>query len=623
MNQTTVPASDLRQSRRNYFRRFLATGNPSGGSFLPFAVMALLLLPAPVPAEEPSQTDYAPVKKDLVSFIRREMDRQHVKGLSLALVDGSRAVWGEGFGFADESRKIPATADTLYRLQSVSKIFTAVEIMRLAEQGLVRLDQPLTQYLPEFYIQSRFKQALPITLRSLLAHHSGIPASYLPGMWVENEESLAQLVEYLAEDYLVSPPQTLYKYSNLDYCLLGRVIERQTGRPFAEALKEDLLEPLGMDSSTFDLTPGVKERLAKAYCDGKETPPVFLRDVPTGGMVSSADDMARFLQFLFTGAESPVKTATIEAMYQEQYGGLPLDFGHKVGLGWQLSGLDIPGSEITAWHDGVYPPYTCQVAVLPKEKLGVVVLSNTAEVRKGFGEELVTRALKLMLEAKAGVRADLSKPKAVMPKLVQVPEEKINRYVGYYSGFGKAARISKGGSHLRADLMDNQFDLIPTSENKFIPRVTALFFDIHIPQYSVEFTQVEGKDVAILTGKKEPLVFEKINPMPIPHSWEECLGKYQMDDPDGDTEFKDMTLEEKDGLLTVNAKVTCRVFYVKDVDYKIAVEPISDEDLVVMGLFYPNGDTIHATRENGQIRLYYAGLRFTKTDNPGKCYVCK
>ena len=102
MNLTSVPTSRMRQNRRNYFRRFLTTGHPSGSAFLPFAVIAFLSLPAPLPAEEPLQTDYTPVIKDLASFIRREMNRQHVKGLSLALVDGSRTVWGEGYMFSPD-----------------------------------------------------------------------------------------------------------------------------------------------------------------------------------------------------------------------------------------------------------------------------------------------------------------------------------------------------------------------------------------------------------------------------------------------------------------------------------------------------------------------------------------
>jgi hypothetical protein len=167
--------------------------------------------------------------------------------------------------------------------------------------------------------------------------------------------------------------------------------------------------------------------------------------------------------------------------------------------------------------------------------------------------------------------------------------------------------------------MDHQFDLVPVAENKFIPRIMILFFPINIPQYGVEFTSVEGKDVAILSGLGDPVVFEKIQPVPIPLAWQECLGHYRLDNPDGQTQFQDMTLENRGGILTVKAKITSKVFDITATDYLISLESISNEDAVISGLFYPDGDTVHASRENGQIKLYYAGLRFSKIDPPGCC----
>lgn len=582
--------------------------------FIGFFFSVLPLLAAERP---PAQTDYASTQKDLTAYIRKVMDQDHVKGLSLALVDGDRVVWQQGFGWADEKNRIPATPDTLYRLDSVSKIFTAVEIMKLCNQGRLGLDEPLSDALPGFSIHSRFRRAPEVTLRSLLAHHSGMPADYQQGMWAQRAEPLSLLAVDLKDDYLVAPPQSFYKYSDLDYSLLGRVVEKKTGRPFGRAMRDNLLRPLGMKDSTFDLTPGVRGRMAQGYFEGRETPPLYLRDTPAGGMASSAADMARFLQFLFTDRPPLVRPKALHRMYEEQYPGLPLDFGHHVGLGWMLNG-EMPGTQDLAWHDGDYMPYFCRVALLTKERLGVVVLSNTGESRL-LVREVALRALKLMRQAKTGVPENLEPPKTVMPALLKVPEEKINRYVGYYSGIGKAAQISQGGDHLKADLMNHQFDLVPTAENRFIPRIMILFFPIHIPQYGVEFTTVAGKDVAILSGLGDPVVFEKIEPRAIPLSWRECLGRYRLDDPDGETKFEDMKLEDRDGLLTVNAKITSKVFNVKDTDYLITLESISNTDAVVAGLFYPDGDTVHASRENGRIHLYYAGLRFTKLDAPGCC----
>jgi len=189
----------------------------------------------------------------------------------------------------------------------------------------------------------------------------------------------------------------------------------------------------------------------------------------------------------------------------------------------------------------------------------------------------------------------------------------LDKYVGFYSGIGKPARIWKDGAQLRGDLMGHQFDLVPTAENKFIPRIMILFFPIHLPEYTVEFQNVEGKEVIILGGLGTPIVFEKIEPKRFPEAWAKWLGKYRLDDPDGETQFKNMTLEEKDGFLTFNAKITSKVFNATDTDYKIALEPVSNDSAVVSGLVSSDGDTVHVSREGGQVRLYYAGLRFTQT----------
>ncbi|HUO58371.1 MAG TPA: serine hydrolase domain-containing protein [bacterium] len=576
--------------------------------FLSVPLLAQVLNPHP---------DYASTVENLRAYLRDQMGRDHVKGLSLALVDGDKIVWSEGFGYADDRAKVPATADTLYRLDFVTKLFTAVEIMRLNAKGRLGLDDPLGADLPGFSIHNRFKRAKPITIRSLLAHHSGLPADYHQGMWAEEPGTLAQLVKDLRDDYLAAPPQAFYKYSDLDYDLLGRIIELKDHKPYAQALRENLLEPLGMVSSTFELDPADQVKLAKGYDKGRETAPLHLRDLPAGGLLSSANDMARFIRFFFTRKPALVPAKALDLMFREQYPGIPLDFGHYQGLGWMLDGLEMENYRDMAWHDGDYGPYFCRVALLRDEKLGVVVMANTMESHE-MGRDTALRALKLMREEKYGIPANLVKPKAVMPKLITVPEEKLGKYVGDYAGIGKAAVITRDGAHLRGDLMGHQFDLVPTTGNKFIPRVMILFFPIHLPEYTVDFETVGGRDVIILGGLGAPVVFEKIKPVPIPEAWHQWLGRYRLDDPDGQTKFENMTLEAKGGLLTFNARISSKVFNVTDTDYQINLEPISDEDAIVSGLVSPDGDTVHLYRQDGQVRIYYAGLRFTKVEETTK-----
>src|SRR5215831_2018340 len=122
--------------------------------------------------------DYTPLH-DLTDVIEQAMQKHGVTGLSLAVVDDQQVVWVQGFGYADATHSIPATPDTVYRVGSLSELFTAIAAMQLAERGIIDLDRPLQTYVPEFAIHSRFADPEPITLRHLMSHHAGLPTNYL------------------------------------------------------------------------------------------------------------------------------------------------------------------------------------------------------------------------------------------------------------------------------------------------------------------------------------------------------------------------------------------------------------------------------------------------------------
>ena len=132
----------------------------------------------PVRPEALTPGDYSSVKEYISWLIRKDMNKNDVQGLSIALVDDQQVVWAEGFGFADVKDKISADADTIYRLGSVSKLFTATAAMQLVEQEKLELDQPLVKYVPDFALRTRFEGAQPITIRHILTHHSGIPSDH-------------------------------------------------------------------------------------------------------------------------------------------------------------------------------------------------------------------------------------------------------------------------------------------------------------------------------------------------------------------------------------------------------------------------------------------------------------
>ncbi len=564
------------------------------------------------PAQLP-RGDYQFVKQYLSWMIRNDMHRYATQGLSIAIIDDQNTVWSQGFGYRDVANRLPATPESIYPVGSISKVVTAMEVLKLADSGRINIDRPLTTYLPNFSIRDRFGRSSPITLRSMLAHHSGLPSDYMRGMWVEHPSSLAQLVVDLKEDSLVSPPQTMYKYSNLDFSLLGRMIEASTGQDFATAMHHDLLTPLGMTHSLYVQNPSMITACSKGYRKGQEAFIPGLRDTPAGGLLSNVVDLGKFIKFIFADGrvqtEQIVQPATLAEMFQVQYPGLPLDFGHEIGLAWMLNGVEIPGIRQVAWHDGGYPPFFGSMLVLPKEKLGVVVLANSEE-SKGFVGQVAVKALQLSYDAKFAVSTPpLETP--VKPKRVAIAGQTLDRLAGQYVILGQELSITRDGQTLDVDVLGNKLQLIPTGDATFMPEKTFLgLIRIPLSPLSVDFMSVEGQDLALLHGFLAPMAFEKIPRYSIPQAWIRRLGDYANINPDGQLDFNRLTLEVKNGVLAARARISSRVFHLQDTEAHIALQPISDTEAVVVGLGNSEGGTVQVVKSDDKTILLYSGYRF-------------
>jgi serine beta-lactamase-like protein LACTB len=285
-------------------------------SYLPLCVVALAILFAAAGAGSvradatvPAAPPYEETVRRLESFIRREVADKGLPALSVALVDGQRIVWAKGFGYRDPKASAPATADTVYRVGSVSKLFTDLAVMQLVERGALDLDAPVTRYLPDFKPANRFGKA--ITLRQMMAHRSGLVREPPAGNYFDDTApSLARMVESLNKTELVYEPGTKTKYSNAAIATVGFVLERTQKQPFARYLRRALLDPLGMKQSSFEPDPLVLGNwfddtpplLAKAVMWtywGREFPaPTFeLGMAPAGSMYSTVNDLGRLLLF--------------------------------------------------------------------------------------------------------------------------------------------------------------------------------------------------------------------------------------------------------------------------------------------------------------------------------------
>jgi CubicO group peptidase (beta-lactamase class C family) len=167
---------------------------------------------------------YKAIRKQTLPLIEKVKRKYKVNGLSIALVDGNQLVWAEGFGYADIYRRKKATADTIYRIGSISKPITASAVMQMAQNNQINIDKPLETYLPQFSVRSRFQAtSKDVTIRNILSHHSGLPTDLRKGMWTD--APISSVTKQLQHEYLAYPPNMIFNYSNIGYTLLGHMLQ--------------------------------------------------------------------------------------------------------------------------------------------------------------------------------------------------------------------------------------------------------------------------------------------------------------------------------------------------------------------------------------------------------------
>jgi CubicO group peptidase (beta-lactamase class C family)/D-alanyl-D-alanine dipeptidase len=457
----------------------------------------------------PPGAAYAAIAAHLHHLIEHEMADKGLPSVAIALVDGQDIVWAQGFGFEDTKRRGPATAATIYRVGSVSKLFTAMGIMRLVESGEIDLDAPVGEYLPDFQPNNPFSEA--ITLRQLMSHRSGLVREPPIGHYFDDTTpSLAQTAASLNATSLVYPPRSRGKYSNAGVAVAGYVLEKHAGAPFASYVESHLLKPMGLRHSSFESNARIRERLAHALMwtyDGREFPaPRFeLGMAPAGNLYASALDMGRFLTVLFSGGRGPagqiLLPETLEMMWTPQFGG---DFG----LGFHCSELE--GRRMLG-HGGAVYGFATQLHFLPDERLGIAVMcaldgANDAMYR------LATTALRAMLARKEG--RDM--PALFLPQALDSAQA--HRLAGRYAHEGEA---------LELEARDGQLRLWRHGMRDAVKRLgDTLIVDGRLRSGMSMLPQADGS--LLVDGSR----FQRAPtppPLPPPSAWRGLIGEYGWD----------------------------------------------------------------------------------------------
>ena len=357
---------------------------------------APVLAQTTAPASPPS-TSIAQVAPQIDAHFRRYQEEAHVPGLVWGIVQDGRIVHLGTSGVQDLESRRPVGAETLFRIASMSKAFTALAILKLRDEGRLSLDAPAETYVPELRGWHYPTADSPrIRVRDLLSHVGGFVTD---DPWGDRQTPLpeAEFTQMLRAGVpFTRPPQSAYEYSNLGYALLGRIVTNVSGRPYADYIQQEIMRPLGMSSTGYDVSASPQQRRALGYRWENET---WAREPDMahgafgamGGVQTTASDYARWVGFLLSAwpardgpEQGPVRRSSVRELAQGlNFPAIVRRPGSSAGacqqaatygMGMRLA-VDCDAG-LTLAHGGGYPGYGSFVLLLPEHGIGLFAFAN-------------------------------------------------------------------------------------------------------------------------------------------------------------------------------------------------------------------------------------------------------
>jgi D-alanyl-D-alanine carboxypeptidase len=401
-------------------------------------------------APAPSSAPAAELVARLDSIARAAVADPALPGLSVAVAQGDRILLASGYGLANLAAGDSVRSTTIFRSGSVTKQFTAAAIMRLAEEGRLSLDDEITRFLPEFPTQGH-----RVTVRHLLNHTSGIRSYTGLGLpWISRvaeDLSQEQIVALFRDEPFDFAPGERFRYNNSGYFLLGTIIERVSGRPYAEYIEQEFTRPLGLDDTIYcPNEPG--DGHAHGYRPSPNGPapsmPMSMtHPYAAGALCTTALDLVRWKNALVSGRV--VNPAAYRRMITPDTlpGGRVLDYGFGLGMG-ALDGVE----RIT--HSGGIFGFSAVLSYYPEHDIAVAVLANN----EAASTAMITDRLS---------RAALGLPEPDIRDLSLTPAERA-RYLGSYDLGPLQIRVFEDGEHLAAQATNQApFRLLAQGEHEF------------------------------------------------------------------------------------------------------------------------------------------------------------
>ena len=370
-------------------------------------------------------------------------------GAAAIISKDGRPVYRRATGLADLEYSTMLEPDMVFRIGSVTKQFTAAAILLLADRGRLTLDDDIAKYVADFDTGGRH-----VTIEHLLTHTSGIRNYTDIPAWRPTwgqDLTPAQLVAFVKPDAFQFEPGTKWVYSNTGYILLGMIIEKVAGKPYAQFMRDEVLLPMGLSRTMYDDPMKILPRRAHGYVrvNGEFANAPYLsmtHPFSAGALVSTVDDLARWDAALSARRLlTPESLARMFVPYRLQSGESP-----GYALGWDITSYE---GHAVAEHGGGIPGFTCQVVRLADDKMYVAVLSNDTS-------DVATRTAHLLAALAVG------RPFTNPPE-INLSGATLDSFAGRYAKGDDAVTVSHTGNHLKLDTGHSTVELAASSGTVF------------------------------------------------------------------------------------------------------------------------------------------------------------
>jgi CubicO group peptidase (beta-lactamase class C family) len=460
------------------------------------------------------------------------MKRDNIPGVSAMVVSNDKILWIGSFGFTDKEQGTRITDETLFSIQSISKSITALAILAAVQEGILDLDTPINRYLPEFKFNSIYEDnpETKITLRHMLSHMASLPHEAPIGNNYDNSNhTFDEHINSISGVWLRFPVGYHYAYSNLGYDLAGYILEKQSGIPFDDFVKQKVLIPIGMMLSTSNMNRIKKDHTcAIGHLQGVDVLPTEIPMIPAGGFYTNAVEMASYLQFHLNKGmhegEQIIQTGIMEEMYNVAFPESDQRFGYCLGLWKQKT-----GNTHQFFHSGYGYGFASSMFVFPELNLALAVLTNSES--PGLGASSVRRMTEPLISG--GYHKEKSIDDLITDDhttSLQVNSPEVLRILGRYGQSWNARILEIQDNTLVMNLGNQYFPVKLYSRNN---RIFGEYGD------DWEFTILEDLNerqgtMVIKTRSSERYDYFPYNDGPnditgtTSELWDQYLGKYQI-----------------------------------------------------------------------------------------------